>query len=299
MGENTAIEWATHTFNPWVGCTKVSAACDHCYAESWAKRTGSPELWTGERRRTSVANWRKPWKWDEAARLAGERHRVFCASLADVFDNQVPSYWRADLWELIRSTPCLDWLLLTKRPQNIKKMLGPNWASDGWPNVWLGTTVENQEEADRRIPHLLAVPAAVRFLSVEPMLGPVDLMSVRYRDEDAEVRINALTAEAWVENSASPSAYTNDNDGNTKLDWVICGGESGPKARPMHPDWARSLRDQCCAAGVAFFYKQTGEYIWVPAHGARSDLEPRRVGKKSAGRLLDGRTWDEMPARAA
>jgi protein gp37 len=164
MGANSKIEWCHHTFNPWVGCTPVSRACDFCYAEAWAKRTGHPELWQGQRRRTTAANWREPLKWNRAAAAAGERHRVFCASLADVFDNQVPAQWREDLWGLIRETPSLDWLLLTKRPQNIAGMLpaqfdeGDRWP-ERWPNVWLGTTVENQDEADRRIPHLLAVPA--------------------------------------------------------------------------------------------------------------------------------------------
>jgi protein gp37 len=174
MGENSAIEWTDHTFNPWVGCTKISPACDHCYAEGWAKRTGQPEMWHGKRRRTTPANWREPLKWNAAAQKAGERARAFCASLADVFDNQVPEEWRSDLWSRISATKHLDWLLLTKRPQNIAKMLPETWGN-GWPNVWLGTTVENQDEADRRIPHLLAVPAAVRFLSCEPLLGAVDL----------------------------------------------------------------------------------------------------------------------------
>jgi protein gp37 len=123
MGENTNIEWADHTFNPWVGCSKISSACDYCYAESWAKRSGHPELWQGERRRTAGANWQRPIKWNRQAATAGKRARVFCASLADVFDNQVPRRWRDDLWHRIDQTPHLDWLLLTKRPQNIAKML--------------------------------------------------------------------------------------------------------------------------------------------------------------------------------
>jgi protein gp37 len=150
MAETSKIEWTDATFNPWVGCTKISPACDHCYAEGWAKRAGNPELWQGERRRTSVANWRMPVKLNAKAMAEGRRRRVFCASLADVFDNQVPAEWRADLWALIRATPMLDWQLLTKRPQNIARMLPANWGK-GWPNVWLGTTVENQTEANRRI----------------------------------------------------------------------------------------------------------------------------------------------------
>ena len=141
MGEQTGISWTDHTFNPWIGCTAVSAACDHCYAETLAKRYG----WDfAARRRTSENNWRNPRRWNRAAERDGVRRRVFCASLADVFDNQVPPEWRADLWDLIRACPSLDWQLLTKRPQNIARMLPDDWG-DGWPNVWLGTTAENSE----------------------------------------------------------------------------------------------------------------------------------------------------------
>lgn len=223
MAENSAIAWTDHTFNPWIGCTKVSPACDRCYAESWANRFGKPELWKGKRSRTSPANWRKPLAWNASAAAYGERRqRVFCASLADVFDNQVPDEWRADLWRLIAATPNLDWLLLTKRPQNIAKMLPPGWG-EGWPNVWLGTTVENQEEVERRTPHLTAIPAAVRFLSCEPLLAEVNL-----------------------------EPYFGG------IDWVIAGGESGGGARPMHLEWARTLRENCAAYGVSFFVKQIG-----------------------------------------
>lgn len=293
MGANSKIEWTHHTFNPVVGCTKISPACDHCYAESWARRTGHPELWNGRRRRTSASNWQQPVKWDRAAKAAGERHRVFCASLADVFDNQWEPEWRDDLWRLIAETPYLDWLLLTKRPQNIEKMLPQFWR-DGWENVWLGTTTENQEEWDRRVPLLGAVPARVHFVSVEPMLGPID----------------------------AGNAFDDppDNSPFQKIDWVICGGESGPGARPMHPDWARSLRDQCAAAGVPFHFKQFGEYRPLPEgatptgptfwttlrdgglyrrdEDVEDDHHPvivERVGKKLAGRLLDGVEYNGFP----
>jgi len=319
----TKIEWTAtinadgtvrpgYTFNPWVGCTKVSGACDFCYAEGWAKRTGNADLWQGERRRTSDANWRKPLKWDaEAARL-GVRHRVFCASLADVFDNQVPREWRADLWLLIKSTPHLDWLLLTKRPQNIAKMLPDVWGT-GWPNVWLGTTAENQAEADRRIPHLLAAPAAVRFISAEPLLGPIDLTTIWLRRD----------GERPTELSHRLGDYVRPLTGNfrdsPRLGWIIVGGESGRGARPMHPDWARAIRDQCAAAGVPFFFKQWG--AWGPADSGtpiQPDGRPasasmdfpyvcraagtawmREVGKARAGRLLDGREHNAMPERAS
>lgn len=272
MAENSKIEWTDHTFNPWVGCTKVSPACDHCYAEAWAKRAGSPELWTGERRRTSEANWQKPMKWNREAERLGIRYRVFCASLADVFDNQVPSRWRDDLWHRIAQTPHLDWLLLTKRPQNIRKMLpgpaigAPEWGG-GWPNVWLGTTVENQAEAERRIPHLLAVEATVRFLSCEPLLGPVDLRT------DGLACLPCPNAADGLSMDPSTGAYeccqrcdfTGIGD-EFGIDWVIVGGESGPGFRAMDPDHARDLRDQCKAEGVAFFMKQMS--------GARKPLPP-------------------------
>jgi protein gp37 len=243
MGENSAIEWTDATFNPWVGCTKVSPACDHCYAEAWAKRTGHPELWAGERRKTGVQNWNLPLKWNRQAEVAGVRRKVFCASLADVFDNQVPSEWRMDLYALIGMTPHLDWLLLTKRPQNIAKMMPKSEGLPFFPNVWLGTTVENQEEADRRIPDLLAVPAVIHFLSCEPLLGLVSLRQ-------------------WLctmQPDGSP-AWCNDSD----LNWVICGGESGSKRRPMDLTWARSLRDQCAAASVPFFGKQDDKVRPLP-----------------------------------
>lgn len=235
MVENSNIEWTHHTFNPWIGCTKVGPGCDHCYAEAWDARgmQGVGRRWGphAPRTRTSASNWRSPTKWNKAAE--GKRHRVFCASLADVFDNHasILPEWRADLWALIRATPNLDWMLLTKRPGNIAKMLPPDWGR-GYPNVWLGCTVVNQAEADRDIPKFLAVPAHVRFLSMEPLLGPVDLVG------------------AQAESGFKP--WMNG------IHLVIVGGESGAHARvwPGLADAARSLRDQCKAAGVAFFMKQ-------------------------------------------
>jgi len=320
MAENTAIEWCDHTFNPWVGCTKVSPACDHCYAESWAKRSGSVE-WGGERRRTTPANWRKPLQWQAKAAefqaLHGRRQRVFCASLADVFDNAAAPQWRVDLFRLIAMTPSLDWLLLTKRIGNASEMIKqavdgascarlptktPQWP---WPNVWIGATVCNQEEADRDIPKLLQVQARVRFLSIEPMLGPISFKGMFANPERINEGTNALE----------------------ELDWVICGGESGPSARPMHPDWARSLRDQCAAAGVPFLFKQWGEHLagelcphpdyaddavsaWRLDQAGRRWHDPleglkpisqwapikfMKAGKKTAGRLLDGIEHNGFP----
>ena len=220
VAKNTSIVWCDHTFNPWIGCTEVSPACDHCYARTMMQdRYGRAQWGIHPRVRTSDNNWRKPVGWNWEAAQAGVRRKVFCASLADVFDNQVDRAWRNDLWQLIRKTPSLDWLLLTKRPQNIQKMLPDGWG-DGWPNVWLGATVETQAEANRRIPFLIDVPCDVAFLSCEPLLERIELPYLR------------------------------------SIDWVICGGESGPGFRQIDPTWARSLRDQCRNADVAFFMKQ-------------------------------------------
>ena len=316
MAENTKIEWADHTFNPWTGCTKIGPGCDHCYAEGWAKRSGIVQWGPGsKRRRTSEANWRKPLQWNAEAERLGIRYRVFCASLADVFDNEVPVEWRADLFDLIAQTPNLDWLLVTKRIGNAKAMmadalhLNPAALFNGqiWPlpNVWLGITVVNQAEADRDIPKLLATPAAVRFLSMEPLLGGVDLSQwldlIQYDD-------------------GSPWMRRNIGHLHDMLDWVIVGGESGPKARPMHPEWVRDIRDQCKAAGVPFLFKQWGEWspgnvqaateamqrvridtsgevhAWPPAFDeASGSWCMHKVGKKNAGRLLDGREHNGFP----
>lgn len=256
MAENSRISWCTHTFNPWVGCTAVSPACDHCYAEAWAARYGQSDLWQGRRRRTRPENWNKVRKWNAEVAKTGQPMRIFAASLADVFDNQVDPAWRCDLWDLIAETPHLDWLLLTKRPMNIRKMLPRktdgalrDWGEGGYPHVWLGTTVENQEEADRRIPHLLNVPAARYFLSCEPLLSAVDLAR-----------------------------------GLHALNWVIVGGESGQEARPMDPAWARSLRDQCRNAGASFFMKQMGGHPNKRGHLDQlpADLRIREIPESTA-----------------
>jgi protein gp37 len=279
MAENSKIEWTDHTFNPWTGCTKVSPGCDHCYAEGWAKRSGAVKWGAGEpRRRTSEANWKLPYKWNARAEAEGRRYRVFCASLADVFDNAAPDEWRSDLFAMIRATPNLDWLLLTKRIGNAARMLddcgGHYWESntkpkETLPNVWIGATIANRDELLRDAAKLKAVPARVRFWSVEPMLG----------------NLGEIPRELMP-------------------DWVIVGGESGPKARPMRPDWARGLRDQCAATGVPFLFKQWGEWSGPgfsfpdgrPEQARPDDDAIFKVGKKAAGRLLDGVTHDGYPA---
>jgi protein gp37 len=303
MAENSKIEWTTHTFNPWVGCQKVSPACEHCYAESWAKRTGQAGLWRGERRRTSASNWKLPLKWNKEAEGTGTRPRVFCSSLADVFEAREELVtWRDNLFDVIRATPNLDWLLLTKRPENLSLMLPVNWQLQPAPNVWLGTTVENQAMADKRIPELLSVRAGLHFLSCEPLLSPVHLGSI------------PAPSGGYFD-----ARYTGNDKHRPagKIDWVISGGESGGNARPSSPAWFRSLRDQCVEANVPFHFKQHGEWIGVddldsimqpgetyqdkgwttPAERVFADGSIAvRIGKTKSGRLLDGRIWDELPS---
>lgn len=367
MAENSKIEWTDHTFNPWIGCTKVSPGCDHCYAETLATaRLGVAWGVGAERRRTAPGNWSKPRSWDRKAAKEGRRARVFCSSLADVFDKAAPDGARADLAALILATPNLDWLLLTKRIGNADAMLKAMFP-DGTPDhVWLGATIVNQEEADRDIPKLLATDAAVRFLSMEPLLGPVNVEAWLApekvcqgcddgegygnrcsradvpRDEQCPWNraVQIVTAHGPFSDDGMPNAITSEV---RTVDWVIVGGESGGGARPMHPAWARSLRDQCAAAGVPFLFKQWGEWLpifeqpwnaiaakccpdpadqspfdhvvwdgdrWEAMNGCWDDSdswyvapnysEPEqelaRVGKKRAGRLLDGVQHDGMPA---
>ena len=290
MAENTKIEWAHHTFNPWIGCTKVGPGCDNCYAEAdFDKRLHVVKWGAGNHRRlTATSTWSKPLRWNADAARRGVRYRVFCASLADVFDNEVPNMWRMALFSLIAQTPHLDWLLLTKRVGNVMpKCSGDSLMFDMiCDRVWLGITVCNQAEADRDIRKLMNVPAKVRFLSMEPLLGPVDLLRACSVD---------------IDSVADPAPATGESFPRGMIDWVVVGGESGPKARPMHPQWARSVRDQCAAAGVPFLFKQWGE--WWPncmlnEDGSRdeSTMWMDRVGKKAAGRLLDGVKHDGYPA---
>lgn len=258
MAENTAIEWCDHTFNAWWGCDRISPACDECYAATWAHRLGMDHLWTGSRRLFSDAHWREPLKW--ARKANGRRPRVFTNSMADVFDNHVSvEVPRARLWNLIRETPELDWLLLTKRIGNAPRMLPADWG-DGYPNVWIGATVVNQEEADRDIPKLLRVPAAVRFLSCEPLISHILLdrewLCSEYftHSEDCRDDLCALNGDEY--------SCVGQVVEQPSINWVICGGESGPRARPMEADWAEKLRVDCQDAGVAFFMKQGSQANW-------------------------------------
>jgi protein gp37 len=267
MGANTNIEWTDHTFNPWIGCTKISigerGACVNCYAEVATPARAMHIAWGAgkPRHRTSAGTWALPLRWERNAETfqatQGRRQRIFCASLADVFDNEVDPQWRSDLFGLIRQTPNLDWLLLTKRIGNARTMLPADW-NDGYANVWLGATVANQEEADREIVKLIATPARVRFLSCEPLLGALDLTRLELARGAAEpglrvgghvVRNIALTLNA-LRGAASL--------GWRGVDWVIVGGESGGKARPFVLGHAKDIVRGCKAAGIAVFMKQAG-----------------------------------------
>jgi protein gp37 len=288
----TKIEWATDTWNPITGCTKISEACQNCYAERMSKRLagrcGYPE---GEPFRVTL----HPDKLDQPMRWKKPR-MIFVCSMGDLFHEDVPNSFLDQIFAVMAKAEQHIFLLLTKRPKRAKEyilraMYDENCNYQGWyeaindleipdvtpmENVWLGVTAENQQRADERIPILMQIPAAKRFVSIEPMLGMVDL-------------------------SIPPH-----------IDWVICGGETGPGARPMHLDWVRSLRDQCQAAGVPFFFKSWGE--WMPSYetGATFELSRlktdevvmsgpghgvvmKKVGKKAAGRLLDGQTWEQRP----
>lgn len=287
MGENTNIEWAHHTCNFWIGCTKVSPECERCYAETLAKFHGWAKWGAKQpRHKTAPATVNNLRKWNRAAEAAGERHRVFINSLSDTFDKEVPQSYRDAIFDYALETPFLDYLLLTKRPENFEEMIPLSF----WPgeNIWGGVTVGVRKSMER-IEYLRKSPFRIKFLSIEPLL------------ED----LGTLNLEG--------------------IHWVIVGGESGAGARPMHPDWVRSIRDQCIAAGVPFLFKQWGEWCpseqypgypanmptlknrksigidgtspgpcWEPPPAGLKGLF--RVGKKKAGRVLDSRTWDEFPS---
>lgn len=347
MALNTLIEWADHTHNQWEGCTPVGPGCDHCYAEARNKRFGAgtatnwgsgatrrrmsqetrdkPKGWNNIRYgECSACQWRGPRSEAHVGAAPGEvcpscnardsivatRARVFCSSLSDVFDNEVPAQWQSDIWTLIDQTQNLEWMLLTKRVGNVRRMVPPQWlAPGGWPkNVRIGATIVNQKEANRDLVKLLALPAP-NFVSMEPLLGNVNLLAVTTRCGQT---FNALSDEASI------------GFNGRKIDWVIAGGESGHLARPSHVEWLRSLRDQCLAMDCRFMLKQWGAH--APATNLTHDAKTiavhtsglvahrsmpaihdanqtdggwvlmRRVGKGAAGRTLDGVIHDERPA---
>ncbi len=373
MAENSKIEWCDATVNMWWGCSKISPGCAHCYADTLAHRWGK-DIWgpgkpredhragatklamrleraaaAGRFRQCSVCGKREIRKGDGIGLVccsnpdctalpetesAPVRPRVFSPSMSDWLDDEVPIEWLADLLRLINETPNLDWLLLSKRPQNWRKRIEDVYThssrrgtvqemAEAWiaqcplPNIWIGTTVEDQQRADERIPELLKIPAKVRFLSCEPLLGPVWLplfggTDVAFPADFAEWP-EARRIE-WFKDTARAIYISRCANG---IHWVIAGGESGPGARPMHPLWVRGLRNQCQAASVPFLFKQWGD--WLPygecapgvddprdkegvlhnySFGATAPVVPwysRKIGKARAGRILDGREWNEFP----
>ncbi len=360
----TTIEWTRgpngeqgYTFNGWEGCQDASPGCANCYAKARNARFsgGVAHNWGthAPRRRTSVENWKNPKRWNKKAKRLGLRYRVFCASLSDWLDNAVEIEWLVDLLALIKDTDSLDWLLLTKRIGNWRTRLTDALetcsTSEGltrWPglndwiakwldgsapsHVWLGSSIVNQEEADRDIPKLMGVPAVRRFLSMEPLL---DLVNLKKHLRPWPGYCQTCGSELTPPTATSCKACgCSDHDEEAppprrfaRPDWIIVGFESGPHARPGHPDWARSLRDQCIECGVPFFFKQWGE--WAPAeviaggdlgrelrrgtvrhlhapgnpegHYRKGDVYVRRIGKEAAGSLLDGRIWNQVPQSAA
>jgi protein gp37 len=322
MSTASRIEWTDATWNPVTGCTKVSPGCEHCYAERLHERfhgAGSFATLTSHEDRLALPlRWRRP-------------RRVFVNSMSDLFHADVPNQFIAEVFAVMLLADRHTFQLLTKRPARMRSLCSSQdfWAlvgqaaaardvrrlvdvmHDPWwplPNVWLGVSAEDQHWADIRIPQLLDTPAVVRFVSAEPLLGPISLHRYLPNGHGVRTRHNPRPS---VLGTPLPA-----------LDWVIVGGESGPGARPMHPDWARDLRDQCTASRVAFLFKQWGAWAEPPAapgtrvgdvclspDGDRDDVDPdyvcahnetegtwlRRLGKHAAGRVLDGRTWDQYP----
>ena len=396
MAATTKIEWATATWNPWIGCTKVSEACRYCYAERDQAGRRKRVVWGqhGTRSRTSPAYWRQLLTWNERAECLrtfdcatgdhadccpqsrSNRPRVFVGSLCDLFEDwdgpilahgKDPVFLgrggrastgpadrmrlddlRAELWPLICQFQNLDFLLLTKRPQNARLMIPGEWFDSWPPNCWIGTTVEDQAAANSRIPHLLELPAPVRFLSCEPLLAPLNLRQLLparlavLQCQQCQAFHNTLQDCSWC--GADCSELSGQHAANVRdpqdagrwtnwqpIDWIICGGESGPEARISHPAWFRELRDVALASGVPFLFKQWGE--WAPCspdqwHGLGPNALPRqlvvspsgrdscsgflsktasaqakadgwlpmqRIGKAAAGNELDGRKWLEIP----
>jgi protein gp37 len=358
MAEATKIEWTDATVNFWWGCTKVGPGCDHCYAESLDRRLGGRHWGPRAARKPieNASNTMVKLNRRSARRIAEGLPpiKVFVQSMADIFDNEVPDHWRAEAFETMQLCTHLRIQLLTKRVGNVESMIPAAWRYSGFPaHVGLMITVVNQEEADRDVPKLLALKEKLDIpwvgLSIEPMLGPVDLERVgtkqsigasmpavlALQEREARTRdISGLQIDVvGLPGNATICFQTPDHMGGfsnhfprpfPRLDWVICGGESGPDARPMHPDWARSLRDQCALGGVPFLFKQWGSWAveydrdaddpdWkrcprdnqararylnlAGGHGFHGErvLFVRRVDKARAGRTLDGVTHDEFP----
>lgn len=296
MGADSKISWTDHTANFWWGCVKVSALCDHCYADTLDRRYGESHFGLENRRRFIKSVWNDVPKWNEQAKRAGTRAKVFVMSMGDFFellpdshpDSMPMGNARIEAMQLMEFCTDLNFLVLTKRISNVRKLVDPRWLED-WPShVRLGVSVGTQKDADRDIPRLLELPCP-NFLSMEPLLESVDISWALEEYEVGETEPDA--------NGNTCGIYTK------AVDWVITGGESGPHARLSHPDWFRLLRDQCQQSDTPFHFKQWGE--WVPgeheAHGTHWDyvcldkFAMKRVGKKAAGRLLDGKEWNGYP----
>jgi protein gp37 len=249
MGKQTGISYAHHTWSPWWGCTKVSEGCANCYAETVATNRAGLSVWgpDADRRLFGIRHWCEPQRWNRSAHRAGERRRVL-PSMCDPFeDHPKLENARAQFWALVEQTHWLDWLLLTKRPENIMRMIPGRWQACLPPNVWVGATVENQEWADQRVPELLQVPAAIRWLSIEPALGPVDLHRIRHPSGGT---FDALSKKAGIAFKSGAG-----------IDWVVVGGESGSKARACDLDWNRAIVNQCKRAAVPVYVKQLGSRV--------------------------------------
>ena len=284
----TKIEWAHETFNPWWGCVEISPACDACYARTWAERWGH-QVWGKDapRRFFGDKHWAEPLRWQRRASRTGETIRVFCGSQCDIFEYRpdlLPH--RLRLFQLIEQTPDLTWMLLTKRPQKMRVLAPDRWR-ERWPkNVWAMTTVESQKFT-WRIDALARVPAVVRGISAEPLLGPLDLKHWLW--PECSRCLDSL--DGICKQCAAHGRCVEES----KISWIIGGGESGFKARPMHPNWARSLRDQCASAEIPFLFKQWGEWGLDKSRDIDSRRLMHRLGKKKSGRLLDGREHNEFP----
>jgi protein gp37 len=292
VGKNSEIAWTHHTFNPWWGCTKVSPACDRCYAETWAKRCGL-DVWGKDaaRRFFGDKHWAEPLTWNRAAAELGVMHRVFCGSMCDFFENRMDlDEHRLRVFRMVPETPNLLWLFLSKRPLQAVQMLPREWQKQ-WPrNVMIGVTIEDQQRLDLRMPNVVLLheqfPGVLTFASCEPLLSALD----------------------WSE-PANRGTGVSRNHYLQYFDWVVAGGESGAHARPCHPDWARKLRDDCVSRDdmcrpwpLPFLWKQRGEFChWsqttndVAAILGSMPDGPIRLGKNRSGRLLDGREWNELP----
>lgn len=276
MGKVSKISWTHSTFNPWWGCVEVSPACDNCYAREFSARMGF-DVWGKDkpRRFFGDSHWNEPVKWNEAAMKAGERRRVFCASMADICeDRRDLDPWRERLWALIERTDWLDWMLLTKREDKYAEMLPASWLKSPRKNVWLGVTAENQRRADERIPALLEVPAIVHWISAEPLLGPIDFRRW-VRGANHPVTDDVLDAPDGAV-VGSEERIGDEWRRRVGIDWVIVGGESGDEPRRMDPAWARDILDQCRRGGIAFHFKQKGR-ILAAEMGCKD-----REGKNSA-----------------